>query len=225
MGEGNDTTDISGLTSNHHVVVTTGGGSDQFVGQRSIDELIVGPSAGGGSPAGSGGTGGTGGTGNGSGNGGDDVAGNGALPLSASDVTALKNLVNGLQPAAKTMTPTGVRELSGHGNNLANPEYGRGRSALHPHHQRALRRARSGDRQLRHQPDLRRARSARDQQRARHAGGRPAAGRQRCQHLLHGVRPVLRPRPRLPRQGRQRHDRDRRRRCRARAGHPTTRPT
>jgi Ca2+-binding RTX toxin-like protein len=121
-GEGDDTTDISGLTSNHHVVVTTGGGSDQFVGQRSIDELIVGPSAGG-PPAGSGGTGGTGNGGNGSGNGGDDVAGNGALPLSTSDVTALKNLVNGLQ-GGEDNDATGVRELSGFGNNLAHPEYG-----------------------------------------------------------------------------------------------------
>ncbi len=47
---------------------------------------------------------------------------------------------------------------------------------------------------------------------------------QRRQHLLHGVRPVLRPRPRLPRQGRQRHDSDRRARQWG-AGRRTIRPT
>src|SRR4051812_26475048 len=55
--------------------------------------------------------------------GGDDAAGDGALVLSASDLAALKNLVNGL-PAGEDNDATGIRELSGEGNNLLHPDYG-----------------------------------------------------------------------------------------------------
>ena len=101
-GEGNDIVDITGLASAHHVVLNTGGGTDQLVGMRSQDQLnITMPDTG---------TGGTGG-------------GSPSFTLTAADIAGLHNLVSGT-PDEEGEVPVGVRDPSGHGNNVANPNYG-----------------------------------------------------------------------------------------------------
>ncbi|MGO4671205.1 peroxidase family protein, partial [Bosea sp. 2RAB26] len=80
---------------------------------------MTGPAAAGGSTGGGGSNGG--GSGNGSGNGGGIT---GAFDLTAGDVAGLKHLVNGQDVPGDDDTVPGVRDLSGHGNNLAHPDYG-----------------------------------------------------------------------------------------------------
>ena len=103
-GAGNDAIDITKLTSAHHVVLNTGGGTDTFTGKRSQDVMnVTSVNTAGGSV----------------------VGGNsGAIfTLSQSDLAGLKNLVSGT-PSPENEIPVGVRDPSGHNNNLAHPEYG-----------------------------------------------------------------------------------------------------
>ncbi|HKM95110.1 MAG TPA: peroxidase family protein, partial [Buttiauxella sp.] len=53
----------------------------------------------------------------------DDVGGDGAFPLTASDVANLKNLVNGLE-GGEDNDALGIRDLEGTGNNRAHLDYG-----------------------------------------------------------------------------------------------------
>src|SRR4029077_3844661 len=64
---GSTTVDVTQLTSPHHIAFQTSGNNDTIIGARPQDQVI---------PAG------------GTGGGGDDVAGNGAFHLTASDVAA-----------------------------------------------------------------------------------------------------------------------------------------
>jgi Ca2+-binding RTX toxin-like protein len=112
---GSTTVDLTQMTSAHHVALHTSGTNDTIIGARPQDQVIADGGAGNG-----GGGNGNGGGGNG---GNDDLAGDGALPLSISDVTALKKLVNGLQ-AGEDNDAVGIRDLEGTGNNRAHPEYG-----------------------------------------------------------------------------------------------------
>ncbi|MCS4095543.1 peroxidase family protein [Rhizobium sp. BK176] len=157
---GDDTVDISSLTSAHRIVFTSNGGHDTIVGTlRPQDVIKLAPGstladytsttangmttmsngthsvtfasagtptfeAGSGSGSGSGGdTGGNGGGGNGGGGGNDNPGGSGAFHLTASDLTALKNLVNGL-PGGEDNDAVGIRDLEGTGNNRAHADYG-----------------------------------------------------------------------------------------------------
>ncbi|MGI9407022.1 MAG: peroxidase family protein, partial [Hyphomicrobiaceae bacterium] len=93
----NDTVDITGLTSAHRVVFNTGGGSDSFVGDmRSQDQF----------------------------NETENTASPNNFDVSISDLIELKKLVNGLPSENAEDFATGVRTLSGHGNNVLNEEYG-----------------------------------------------------------------------------------------------------
>ncbi|MFX0547297.1 peroxidase family protein [Roseovarius sp. S1116L3] len=136
-----DTVDISALTSAHRIVFRGEGGNDTIVGtlrpQDVIDlpgsgDPVVTTDAGGMVTVSRGGAsvtfdGSAGMPGIGAGTQGDSDGATGAFTLSASDIAALKNLVNG-QPAFEndddSEGATGVRALSGEGNNEANPHYG-----------------------------------------------------------------------------------------------------
>ena len=144
---GDDTVDISGLTSAHRIVFRSNGGHDTIVGTlrpQDVIELAPGATradyaetrangmttlsngphtitfASSGSPTISGSP--AGGTGGGTGGGAD-----GAFALTAADLAGLKNLVNG-RPAVEgdddIAEAAGVRTLSGAGNNLGHSEYG-----------------------------------------------------------------------------------------------------
>ncbi len=104
---GSTTVDVTQLTSAHHIAFHTTGNNDTIIGARSQDQVIPDGAT----------TGGTGGGGN------DGVVGNGALQLSASDVAAIKNLVNGLE-GGEDNDALGIRDLEGTGNNRSHPEYG-----------------------------------------------------------------------------------------------------
>lgn len=144
--EGNDTVDISGLTSAHRIVFRSSGGADTIVGTlrpQDVIELAPGttradytethangmttlthgghsitfastgtPTFGTTPPAG-------GGTGGGTGTA-------GGFTLTAADLAGLKGLVTGQQVGEgdDSEGATGVRHLSGAGNNLAHAEYG-----------------------------------------------------------------------------------------------------
>jgi Ca2+-binding RTX toxin-like protein len=114
---GSTTVDVSQMTSAHHVAFHTSGTDDTFIGARPQDEMLPDGATNGGTVGG----GGNGGGGNGGG--GDDVVGNGALHLNASDIAAIKNLINGL-PGGEDNDAVGIRDLEGTGNNRAHPEYG-----------------------------------------------------------------------------------------------------
>jgi Ca2+-binding RTX toxin-like protein len=145
---GDDTVDISALTSGHRIVFTSNGGHDTIVGTlRPQDVVQLAPgstvaqytsttadgvttmsdgthsisfaSAGAPTFEASAGTGG----GNSGSSGNDDVGGDGAFTLNAGDIAALKNLVNGLQ-GGEDNDAVGIRDLEGTGNNRAHPEYG-----------------------------------------------------------------------------------------------------
>jgi Ca2+-binding RTX toxin-like protein len=106
---GTTTVDLMQLTSAHHVVFNTIGTNDTIIGARPQDQVVNGGGNSGGNSGGNGGD--------------DDVAGNGAIALTASDVAALLNLVRGL-PGGEDNDATGIRDLSGENNNRAHPEYG-----------------------------------------------------------------------------------------------------
>ncbi|MGO4670268.1 peroxidase family protein, partial [Bosea sp. 2RAB26] len=160
---GDDTVNISALTSAHRIVFKSIGGHDTIIGTlrpQDVIELAPGSTlanytstnngngtttltngghtitfatlAGGASPTfansgSSGGNGGGNGGGDGGGNGGGDGGGDGvtgAFELTAGDLSGLKHLVNGQEVPGDDDTVPGVRDLSGHGNNLAHPDYG-----------------------------------------------------------------------------------------------------
>ncbi|MGO4676471.1 peroxidase family protein, partial [Bosea sp. 2YAB26] len=157
---GDDTVNISALTSAHRIVFKSMGGHDTIIGTlRPQDVIELAPGStlanytstnngngtttltngghtitfatlpGGASPtfANSGGSGGNGGGGNGGGTGGGDGGGDGvtgAFELTAGDLSGLKHLVNGQDVPGDDDTVPGVRDLSGHGNNVAHPDYG-----------------------------------------------------------------------------------------------------
>ncbi|WP_114714726.1 peroxidase family protein, partial [Rhizobium grahamii] len=158
---GDDTVNISSLTSAHRIVFTSNGGHDTIIGTlRPQDIVRLAPGstladyhsttangmttmsngthsvtfasagtptfeAGSGSGNGGGDTGGNGngGGGNGGGGGNEDPGGSGAFHLTASDLAALKNLVNGL-PGGEDNDAVGIRDLEGTGNNRAHAYYG-----------------------------------------------------------------------------------------------------
>ena len=119
---GDDVVDVSGLTSAHHVVLNSGGGNDQLVGMRAQDEfnatdpIVFDPGS---SNSGSGNSG----SGNGGNTGGGNSGGSPSFTLTAADIAGLHNLVSGT-PDEEGEVPVGVRDPSGHGNNVANPNYG-----------------------------------------------------------------------------------------------------
>ena len=142
-GSGNDTIDISTLTSAHRIVFRSNGGNDTIVGTlrpQDVIELTPGTSLGdytvttngdgtttysdgansvtfasagtpviqGSSPPAA-----------------NDEGVSGAFEYTPDDLAGLKALVNGLQPGGgDDVVPTGVRTLSGHGNNVSNPGWG-----------------------------------------------------------------------------------------------------
>ncbi|WP_426216137.1 peroxidase family protein [Methylobacterium sp. NFXW15] len=150
--EGDDTVDISGLTSAHRIVVRSSGGADTIVGTlrpQDVIELAPGTTradyteshangmttlthgthsitfASTGTPT----FGTTPAAGGGGGGGGGTGGGTGAaagFTLTATDLAGLKGLVTG-QPVGggdDAEGAAGVRHLSGAGNNTAHPEYG-----------------------------------------------------------------------------------------------------
>ncbi|GJD96086.1 peroxidase family protein [Methylobacterium iners] len=148
--QGDDTVDISALSSAHRIVFRSNGGHDTVVGTLRAQDVIEIPAGttatdyvattangmttltngthaitfagsviptlepttanGGGTGGGAGGTPGTG----------------GAFALTAADLAGIKNLVQGRQATEDddTANATGVRTLSGAGNNLEHPEWG-----------------------------------------------------------------------------------------------------
>ncbi len=146
-GTGNDTVDFSALSSAHRIVFRSNGGNDTIVGTirpQDVVELANGQditnyqvtSNGNGTSTLSNGTHTITFAGNFSGAvppqfqnaspppaNGDGISG--AFEYTPSDLAGLKALINGQQPNnGDDGLPTGVRELSGHGNNIANPTWG-----------------------------------------------------------------------------------------------------
>lgn len=141
---GNDTVDITALLSAHRIVFHSNGGSDTIVGTlRAQDVIELAPGAsladyhatvnGNGTTTFSNGThsityasAGTPAFQEVDPTPGNDEGVSGAFEYTASDLSGLKALVNGLQPdfGDDDVVPTGVRNLSGHGNNIANPNWG-----------------------------------------------------------------------------------------------------
>ncbi|KQP73785.1 heme peroxidase [Methylobacterium sp. Leaf111] len=141
---GDDTVDISGLTSAHRIVFRSNGGHDTIIGTlrpQDVIELAPGTTradytatqangmttltngshtityASSGTPA----------FGTTPVQGGEQPGGGGAFTLTAADLAGIKNLIQG-RPAVEgdddTEGATGVRTLSGAGNNLDHPEFG-----------------------------------------------------------------------------------------------------
>jgi Ca2+-binding RTX toxin-like protein len=140
---GQDTIDISALSSAHRIVFKGAGGNDVIVGTMRTQDVIdlteigqatVTAAANGMTKvSGPGGSvtfhapDGMPGFANGGVTQGDDNVADGGFTLSARDLAALKNLVNGLPASADdddSEGAAGVRALSGLGNNVDNPEYG-----------------------------------------------------------------------------------------------------
>ncbi|TAG31709.1 MAG: calcium-binding protein, partial [Rhodobacterales bacterium] len=138
--DADDTVDISGFASAHRIVFRSAGGNDTIVGNIRAQDVIDLPGTGETSVThGANGMvtvsrGGASVTFDGSGAmpsvpglAEDDDAADGGFFLTASDLAGLKNLVNG-RPAFDddddTAGVTGVRTLSGEGNNVDNPLYG-----------------------------------------------------------------------------------------------------
>lgn len=138
---GDDTIDISALTSAHRIVFRGEGGNDTIVGTLRPQDVIELPGIGdpvvtansdgmvtvsrGGSSVTFDGSSGMPGIGGGTTS--DDDVADGTFTLSARDIAGLKNLVNGELAFAgddDTEEATGVRTLSGEGNNEVNPAYG-----------------------------------------------------------------------------------------------------
>lgn len=141
---GNDTVDVSTLQSAHRILFRSNGGNDTIVGNlrpQDVVELAPGTDLSGYTLANNGN--GTQTLSNGTHSitftgavppqfqntpapGGNDEGVSGAFEYTPADLAGLKALVNGQQPANgdDDQLPTGVRELSGHGNNAANPNWG-----------------------------------------------------------------------------------------------------
>jgi len=136
-----DTIDISALTSAHRIVFRGEGGNDTIIGTLRPQDVIELPGIGdpvvtvnedgmvtvsrGGSSVTFDGSSGLPGIGGGTTS--DDDVADGSFSLSARDLEGLKNLVNGelaFDGDDDTEEATGVRTLSGEGNNEANPAYG-----------------------------------------------------------------------------------------------------
>ncbi|MET0221223.1 MAG: peroxidase family protein, partial [Tardiphaga sp.] len=141
---GNDTVDVSTLQSAHRILFRSNGGNDTIVGNlRPQDVVELAPGSdlasyaltdnGNGTQTLSNGTHSITFTGtvppqfqNTPAPGGNDEGVSGAFEYTAADLAGLKALVNGQAPdnGEDAPIPTGVRDLSGHGNNVANPEWG-----------------------------------------------------------------------------------------------------
>lgn len=142
--EGDDTVDVSGLQSAHRILFRSNGGNDTIVGNlRPQDVVELAPDSdlsgysltdnGNGTHIFSNGTHSITFTGtvppqfqNTPPAPGNDEGVSGAFEYTPSDLAGLKSLVNGQVPAAAgdDDVPVGVRELSGYGNNEANPTWG-----------------------------------------------------------------------------------------------------
>jgi len=141
---GNDTVDVSSLQSAHRILFRSNGGNDTILGDlrpQDVVELAPGGDVsnyaltdnGNGTQTLSNGTHSITFTGsvppqfqNTPAPGGNDEGVSGAFEYTSSDLSGLLALVNGQQPANGDDDggPTGVRELSGHNNNQANPNWG-----------------------------------------------------------------------------------------------------
>ena len=141
---GNDTVDVSTLQSAHRILFRSNGGNDTIVGNlrpQDVVELAPGTDLanytladnGNGTRTLSNGTHSITFTGtvppqfqNTPAPGGNGEGVSGAFEYTAADLAGLKALVNGLAPdnGEDAPVPTGVRDLSGHGNNVANPQWG-----------------------------------------------------------------------------------------------------
>nr|WP_244448768.1 peroxidase family protein [Bosea sp. LC85] len=143
---GNDTVNISTLTSAHRIVFKSMGGQDTIVGAlrpQDVVELAPGSTLADYTSAdnGNGTTTLTNGShtitfatlpdgasptfaNSGSSGGGGDDGITGAFEVTAADVAGLKLLVNGQEVPGDDDTMPGVRDLSGHGNNVAHPDFG-----------------------------------------------------------------------------------------------------
>ena len=110
----NETVDISQLTSDHRIVFNPGGGDDTIIGELRDQDIIN--LSGGGTVID-----------NGDGTttiDGPDIYRPAPFNLTATDLAELKKLVNGEESDLAEDHATGVRTLSGHGNNLVNEEFG-----------------------------------------------------------------------------------------------------
>ncbi|QUS38256.1 calcium-binding protein [Tardiphaga alba] len=142
-GAGNDTVDVSGLQSAHRILFRSFGGNDTIIGNlrpQDVIELAPGENTatytlvnnGNGTQTYSNGTNSITFTGavppqfqDTSPPTGNENGVTGAFEYTPGDLAGLKALVNGLQPnGGDDEVPTGVRNLSGHGNNVANPTWG-----------------------------------------------------------------------------------------------------
>ncbi|MFG1375891.1 peroxidase family protein [Xanthobacter autotrophicus] len=120
-GAGDDTVDISALTSAHRVVFRSNGGNDTVIGTARPQDLFDGASI---SFAGATGTDPGGG-----GSGGSEGDGpTGAFALTPRDIEGLKKLISGVLPFPDdddAEHALGPRAISGAGNNVDNPDYGK----------------------------------------------------------------------------------------------------
>ncbi|MFG1342031.1 peroxidase family protein [Xanthobacter autotrophicus] len=120
-GAGDDTVDIRALTSAHRVVFRSNGGSDTVIGTPRAQDVFDGSSI---SFTGSPGTSGGGSTGGAPNEGGPT----GAFALTPRDIEGLKKLIAGLLPFPgddDAENALGPRAISGAGNNVDNPDYGK----------------------------------------------------------------------------------------------------
>lgn len=127
----------------------------------------------------------------------DDVGGDGAFPLTASDVANLKNLVNGLE-GGEDNDALGIRDpkvpvITGFTLTMVQPI---SRSYGSPTRTTALER---DDPKPRHQPLVLRAGSASHQRCPWCTGSKPVRQCRWREQLIHGLRSVLRSRSRFPR--------------------------
>ncbi|NTJ43914.1 calcium-binding protein [Agrobacterium larrymoorei] len=143
-GAGDETVNISGLMSAHRILFRSNGGEDTIVGTLRPQDVVEVASGqqlssytltdnGNGTKTFSNGTHSITFTGSvvphfqesSSGENYNDNGVSGDFEYTASDLAGLKALVNGLSPEdSDDAVPTGVRELSGHGNNVGDPDAG-----------------------------------------------------------------------------------------------------
>ncbi|MDI4664211.1 calcium-binding protein [Xanthobacter autotrophicus] len=115
-GSGDDTVDISQLTSAHRVVFRSNGGNDTVIGTPRPQDVFDGSSISfaGTDPGTSGGSG--------------DDGPTGAFALTPRDIEGLKKLISGVLPFPDdddAENGLGPRTISGAGNNVDNPDYGK----------------------------------------------------------------------------------------------------
>ena len=147
---GSDTVDITGLQSAHRILFRSNGGNDTIVGTlRPQDVVELAPGTNLSSYTLASNANGTSTLSNGThsitftgpvptqfqkappAGGGGGTAPQGSFELTPQDLAVLKALVNGQQvPGSDDDLPTGVRTLSGEGNNGANPDFGAADSAF-----------------------------------------------------------------------------------------------